>query len=104
MTCAEGKQTKNHQSKKESGQHSPIDRGGGVICSDLKGPITPVDRERNRYLVNLSTTDKLLPHLFDQDQGRSSKERSSCILVILRDVLIAGFKFCVQMAVEICQS
>ncbi len=53
MTCAEGKQTKNKQSKKDSGEHSPVDRVGGVICSDLKGPITPVDREKNRYLVNL---------------------------------------------------
>jgi hypothetical protein len=52
MTCAEGKQTKNKQSNKDSGDHSPIDRIGGVICSDLKGPITPVDREKNRYLVN----------------------------------------------------
>jgi hypothetical protein len=52
MTCAEGKQTKNNQSKKDTGANSPIDRVGGVICSDLKGPITPVDREKNRYLVN----------------------------------------------------
>jgi hypothetical protein len=52
MTCAEGKHTKSKQSKKDSGEHSPIDRLGGVICSDLKGPITPVDREKNRYLVN----------------------------------------------------
>ncbi len=52
MTCAEGKQTKNKQSKKDSGENSPIARIGGVICSDLKGPITPVDREKNRYLVN----------------------------------------------------
>jgi hypothetical protein len=52
MTCAEGKQTKNRQSKKDSGENSPIDRVGGVICSDLKGPITPVDREKNRYFVN----------------------------------------------------
>ena len=44
MTCAEGKQTKNRQSKN--------DRVGGVICSDLKDPISPVDREKNRYLVN----------------------------------------------------
>jgi hypothetical protein len=52
MTCAEGKQTKNRKPKKDSGTNSPIDRVGGVICSDLKGPITPVDREHNRYLVN----------------------------------------------------
>jgi hypothetical protein len=36
MTCAEGKQTKNKQSKTDSGENLPIDRIGGVICSDLK--------------------------------------------------------------------
>ncbi len=50
--CAEGKQFKNRQSKKDSGENSPIDQVGGVICSDLKGPITSVDREENRKLVN----------------------------------------------------
>jgi hypothetical protein len=50
--CAEGKQTRNNQPKKDSGANSPIDRIGGVICSDLKGPVTPHDRLGNRYLVN----------------------------------------------------
>ena len=36
ITCAEGKQTRNAQSKKDSGENSPINRIGGVICSDLK--------------------------------------------------------------------
>ncbi|OWZ22783.1 putative mitochondrial protein [Phytophthora megakarya] len=31
--------------------HSPIDRVGGVICSDLKGPMTPKDRLNNRYMI-----------------------------------------------------
>ncbi len=53
MTCAEDKQTKKKQSKKDSGENSPIDRIGGVIYSDLKGPMTPVDRENNRYLINI---------------------------------------------------
>ncbi|CAI5704015.1 unnamed protein product [Peronospora effusa] len=48
VTCAQAKQTKNAQSKKYTGVHSPIDRIGGVICSDLKGPITPKDRMGNR--------------------------------------------------------
>lgn len=30
----------------------PIDRIGGVICSELKGPMTQTDRLGNRYLVN----------------------------------------------------
>ncbi|GMF42895.1 unnamed protein product [Phytophthora fragariaefolia] len=52
LTCAEGKQTKNRGSKKDTGAHSPIDRVGGVICSDLKGPMTPKDRLGNRYMIH----------------------------------------------------
>ncbi|KAE9174481.1 hypothetical protein PF004_g26649 [Phytophthora fragariae] len=52
LTCAEGKKTKNRRSKKDTGAHSPIDRVGGAICSDLKGPMTPKDRLGNRYMIN----------------------------------------------------
>jgi hypothetical protein len=52
LTCAEGKQTRNRWSKKDTGIHSPVDRVGGVICSDLKGPMTPKDRLGNRYMIN----------------------------------------------------
>uniref|UniRef100_A0AAV1T508 Uncharacterized protein n=1 Tax=Peronospora matthiolae TaxID=2874970 RepID=A0AAV1T508_9STRA len=52
VSCMEGKQTRNAQSQEDSGTNSPIDRIGGVICSDLKGPMTPRDRLQNRYLVN----------------------------------------------------
>ena len=52
VSCLEGKQTRNAQSQQDSGTHSPIYRIGGVICSDLKGPMTPQDRLGNRYLVN----------------------------------------------------
>jgi hypothetical protein len=52
MTCAERKQNKNRQSKKDSGNNAPIDGAGRVICSDLKAPITPVDHEQKHYLVN----------------------------------------------------
>lgn len=34
------------------GANAPIDTIGGVICSGLKGPVTPRDRCGNRYLVN----------------------------------------------------
>ena len=52
LICNQGKQTKNAQSKQDSGENAPITRVGGVICSDLKGPITPRDRQGNRYVVN----------------------------------------------------
>ncbi|GMF45513.1 unnamed protein product [Phytophthora fragariaefolia] len=51
LTCAQGKQPKNRQSQRDTGEHSSIDRIGGVICSDLKGPMTPRDRLGNRYMV-----------------------------------------------------
>ncbi|GMF57667.1 unnamed protein product [Phytophthora fragariaefolia] len=50
--CAQGKQTRARQPKKDSGEHAPIHQVGAVICSDLKGPMTPLDRLGNRYLVN----------------------------------------------------
>ena len=52
VSCMEGKQTRNSQNQTDSGFNAPIDRVGGVICSDLKGPMTPRDRLGNRYLVN----------------------------------------------------
>ncbi|GMG14877.1 unnamed protein product [Phytophthora fragariaefolia] len=48
LTCAQGKQARYNRSKKDTGEHSPIDRVGGVICSDLKGPMTARDRLNNR--------------------------------------------------------
>ncbi|KAG2930636.1 hypothetical protein PC115_g6420 [Phytophthora cactorum] len=52
LDCAEDKQNKNKQSRMDTGGNSPIDVIGGIICSDLKGPMTPRDRLGNRYVVN----------------------------------------------------
>ena len=52
LACAQGKQTKNRKSRMDSGLNSPIDMIRGLVCSDLKGPLTPRDRLENRYLVN----------------------------------------------------
>ena len=52
LACAQGKQTKNRQPRMDSGLNSPIDMIRGLVCSDLKGPLTPRDRLENRYLVN----------------------------------------------------
>ncbi|KAG3061839.1 hypothetical protein PC121_g12821 [Phytophthora cactorum] len=52
LTCAQGKQSKNNQSKKDTGAHAPIDKIGGVIGSAIKGPMTPWDRRGNRCLIN----------------------------------------------------
>ena len=52
ISCVQGKQTKNAQSRKDTGANTPVDRVGGFICSNLKGPKTPKDRLGNRYIVN----------------------------------------------------
>lgn len=52
VTCGHGKQRRNKHSQKDTGMNAPIDRVGGVICSDIKGPITLTDRLRNRYMYN----------------------------------------------------
>ena len=44
LACAQGKQTKRVQSRKDSGLNAPIDVIGRVICSCLKGPMTSRDR------------------------------------------------------------
>lgn len=49
---SQGKQTKNAQSREDTGDNSPIDVVGGVICSDLKEPMTHKDRLVNRYMIN----------------------------------------------------
>ncbi|OWZ22593.1 LOW QUALITY PROTEIN: hypothetical protein PHMEG_0002670 [Phytophthora megakarya] len=51
-SCSKGKQTRAEQPKKDTGKHAPVDRVGGVICSDLKGPVTPRGGRGNWYLVN----------------------------------------------------
>ncbi|KAE9302338.1 hypothetical protein PR003_g22284 [Phytophthora rubi] len=52
LICAQDKQHKVNQSKKDTGQNAPVDKIGGVICSDIKGPMTPRDRHGNRYMIN----------------------------------------------------
>lgn len=52
LACAQGKETKNAQSRKDTGDNSPIDVVGGVICSDFKGLMTPKDRQGNRYMID----------------------------------------------------
>ena len=64
LACAQGKQTKQAQSKVDTGMNSPIDVIGGVICSDLKGPMTPRDRLGNRYLVNFIDHRSNYCHVF----------------------------------------
>jgi hypothetical protein len=51
VTCAEGKQTKNSLQKRDSDATSPIDQPECVICSDIKGPMSPPDHFANRYMV-----------------------------------------------------
>lgn len=52
LAYAQGKQTKNRQSRKGTGTNSPIDVIGGVICSYPKGPMTPRERLGIKCKVN----------------------------------------------------
>ncbi|GMF37862.1 unnamed protein product [Phytophthora fragariaefolia] len=58
FSCAEGMQGKSAQPQQNSGRNAPIGVVGGVIYSDLKGPITPMDRNMNMYIVHLLTTSR----------------------------------------------
>lgn len=51
-TCPHGKQRRNTQPQMDRGLNAFIDRIDGVICSELKRPITPTDRLGNRYMIN----------------------------------------------------
>ena len=51
FTCAKGKQTRTKQSKQSTNSSVAEDRIGGVIASDVKGPLTPRDRYQNRYII-----------------------------------------------------
>lgn len=50
-TCADGKQRRENQSRKETGRKAPIKQVGGII-SGINGPITSADRLGNRYMIN----------------------------------------------------
>ena len=52
VSCMEGKQTRNTQPQQDSGENAPTDRIGGVICPELKSPMKPQERLKNRYLIN----------------------------------------------------
>ena len=51
LVCAQGKQTRAPQSRQSTDSTGLEDRIGGVICSDIKGPVTPRDRFKNRYII-----------------------------------------------------
>lgn len=51
VTCSQGKGTCSDQPQKDSGDKAPIDRIGGVIVSDLKGPIAPKNKHGHKYMV-----------------------------------------------------
>jgi hypothetical protein len=56
VACAQGKQTKNQQSKKDSGKSTPNDRIGGLTSVDCKGPMTQPTKMEIGISHSLSTT------------------------------------------------
>ncbi|RAW39494.1 hypothetical protein PC110_g4291 [Phytophthora cactorum] len=65
----EGQPTKHAQPNKESGKNSPIGRNGGVVCSDLKGLMVPVERKGNQYMV------KFVDHLINYGRVSVAKKK-----------------------------
>ena len=61
---AQGKQTKNRQSCKNSGISPPIDVIVEVICSEHKGPMISRDHLGNRYFINLLIAYQTVAGLF----------------------------------------
>lgn len=73
---------------------------GGVICSDLKGHMTPKDRHRNRYLVNFI---KLLQSFFGEDKRPSGEKIRTFFDIFwhfLKNVSVVGYVYYVPMVVE----
>ncbi len=97
ITYAEGKQTKNRQSRKDSGEHAPTDSVGGVICSDLKGPITPADREKKRFLVNFIDYKQVIAAYFWPGRRMKPQRNFYISWATLNEGLIAESTCCVQM-------
>ena len=83
-SCKEGKQTKNKQSWMDTRKHAPIDRIGGVICSDLKGPLTPKDRLGNRSYLTSSTTSRTTAAFLARTTDKAAKRFEDFVLFFER--------------------
>ena len=80
ISCAQGKQTNNSQSRRDTGANMPIDRIGIVICSDLKVPMTPKDRLENLYLVNFIDHKSNYCRVFlDPTKDKAAKKFKHCL-------------------------
>ena len=89
LACSKGKQTKKVQSRKDCGKNSPIDVIGGVSCSDLKSPMTPRDRLRNRYLINFADHRSNYCRVFlEKNEGRCCDRIQAILVVFFNNVLI----------------
>nr|CCA26316.1 conserved hypothetical protein [Albugo laibachii Nc14] len=84
LVCAKGKQSKNNQSKKDTGQNAPIDKIGGVIGSDIKGPMTPQDRRVNQYMVNFADYTTNYVRIFAAKNKVQSNKKFEHFLVLIK--------------------
>ena len=100
LACAQGKQTKIPQSRKDTGRNTPIDVIGGVICSDLKGPMTPRDRLGNRYMVNFIDHRTNYCRVFLAKSKDVAAQKFKHFMAFSRGNLIAAFTCCERTAEE----
>ncbi len=76
--------------------NSLIDRVNGVICSDLKVSITPVDREKYRYRYLVNFIDHKTNHtciLFFAKTKDEAAKKFWILLALLNSASIAESKF-----------
>jgi hypothetical protein len=92
VTCAEGKQSKNSLQKRDTGANSAIDQPGGVICSDIKGPMSPPDRFDNRYMVVFVDHYSNYTRVFLAKQKNFAAASSNISWHISKEPSIAEFK------------
>ncbi|CAI5711704.1 unnamed protein product [Peronospora destructor] len=100
LACTQGKQTKNPQSKKDTGENSPVDVIGAVICSDLKGPMAPRDRLGNRYMVNFVDHRTNYCRVFLAKSKDVAAQKFKHFMAFLKGNLIVAFTCCERMTEE----
>ena len=63
----------------------PYRESGGVIRSDLKGPMTPIDRLGNRYLVNFVDHKSNYCRVFlEPTKDKAAKKFEHFLIFVLR--------------------
>lgn len=86
FTCAQGKQSRNHQHIQDTRISATIDMVVGVICCGIKGPIVPIDRCENKHLINsLITRATTATRFWNKRRIRRTRRRN--LFCLLREAI-----------------